>query len=419
MAASSSSSQVIKGTMDDPETPRKNDKEEQPTSQATNKILKRTASFAQGTIATATGFVTAAFSVRKDVLLHRHILAAGGCFLITAYLSALLLVYLKLFLSGYRQLHRGHIRFIQFLCVISGAALIATNSLLLLLISEGNALLSLNLLPIQGLIGVLAYHATPTEDSMRDEAFEAGIKSGRKVALFATATAFAVQTTLLFGYLGNSSFRAAGHRFDLSVSFMASALSVSLVVATCMPLGYRSEAARDRVLSLVRYLKDAVVALLAVTAVTIGKEFLGGDTVLALFPEIAVAAMYYAVNLLTDDGETTAEQGQGHQSVGAEQRVEMLPTAVVATFGFGMLGAAYAALVGTPEYDVYTRALVFTLLAAVMSSLGRVAGPLCSPRRDKDAAACVVFLSNVLPIVEMLVAVPLAAKVVAGVLAAS
>ncbi|CAO2197127.1 unnamed protein product [Urochloa humidicola] len=399
--------------MDDPETPRKNDKEEHPTL-ATNKILKRTASFAQGTIATATGFVTAAFSVRKDVLLHRHILAAGGCFLITAYLSSLLLVYLKLFLSGYRQLHRGHIRFIQFLCVISGAALIATNSLLLLLISEGNGLLSLNLLPIQGLIGVLAFHATPTEDSMRDEAFEAGIKSGRKVALFATATAFAVQTTLLFGYLGNSSFRAAGHRFDLSVSFMASGLSVFLVVATCMPLCYRSQASRDRVLSLVRYLKDAVIALLAVTAVTIGKEFLGGDTVLALFPEIAVATMYYAVNLFTDD--TIAEQGQ---SDGGEQRVEMLPTAVVATFGFGMLGAAYAALLGTPEYDVYTKALVFTLLAAVMSSLGRVAGPLCSPRRDKDAAACVVFLSTVLPIVEMLVAVPLAAKVVADVLAAS
>ncbi|CAL4960701.1 unnamed protein product [Urochloa decumbens] len=416
LATSSSPSQVIKGTMDDPETPRKNDKEEQPTTQATNKILKRTASFAQGTIATATGFVTAAFSVRKDVLLHRHILAAGGCFLITAYLSALLLVYLKMFLSGYRQLHRGHIRFIQFLCVISGASLIATNSLLLLLISESNGLLALNLLPIQGLIGVLAYHATPTEDSMRDEAFEAGIKSGRKVALFATATAFAVQTTLLFGYLSNSSFRAAGHRFDLSVSFMASALSVFLVVATCMPLGYRSEAARDRVLSLVRYLKDAVIALLAVTAVTIGKEFLGGDTVLALFPEIAVAAMYYAVNLLTAD-ETTAEQGQNDG--GDEQRVEILPTAVVATFGFGMLGAAYAALVGTPEYDVYTKALVFTLLAAVMSSLGRVAGPLCRPRRDKDAAACVVFLSNVLPIVEMLVAVPLAAKVVADVLAAS
>ncbi|RLN22556.1 hypothetical protein C2845_PM07G26990 [Panicum miliaceum] len=81
--------------------------------------------------------------------------------------------------------------------------------------------------------------------------------------------------------------------------------------------------------------------------------------------------------------------------------------AVVATFGFGTLGAAYAALLGTPEYDMYTKALVFTLVSAVMSSLGRVAGPLGSPRRDKNAAACVVFLSSILPIV----AVPLAAKV--------
>ncbi|XP_066309750.1 uncharacterized protein [Miscanthus floridulus] len=400
--------------MDDPElnAPPKNDPEEEP-KQATNRILKRTSSFAQGTIATATGFLTAAFSVRKDALLHRHVLVAGGCFLVIAYLSALLLVYLKLFLSGHRQLHKGHIRFIQFLCIISGAALVATNSLLLLLISEGSILLSLNLLPIQGLIGILAYHATPTEDSMRDEAFEAGIKSGRKVALFATATAFAVQTTLLFGYLNNSSFRALGHRFDLSVSFLASALSVFLVVATCMPLGYRTSAARDKVLSLVKYLKDAVIALLAVTAVTIAKEFLGGDTVLALFPEITVAAMYYAVNLFADD---TAEQGQREA---AENKMEMLPTAVVATFGFGMLGAAYAALLGTPEYDMYTKALVFTLLAAVVSSLGRVAGPLCSPRRDKNAAACVVFLSNILPIVEMLVAVPLAAKVASNALPVS
>ncbi|XP_066309749.1 uncharacterized protein [Miscanthus floridulus] len=413
MAANSYPSQV-KSAMDDPElnAPPKNDPEEEP-KQATNRILKRTSSFAQGTIATATGFLTAAFSVRKDALLHRHVLVAGGCFLVIAYLSALLLVYLKLFLSGHRQLHKGHIRFIQFLCIISGAALVATNSLLLLLISEGSILLSLNLLPIQGLIGILAYHATPTEDSMRDEAFEAGIKSGRKVALFATATAFAVQTTLLFGYLNNSSFRALGHRFDLSVSFLASALSVFLVVATCMPLGYRTSAARDKVLSLVKYLKDAVIALLAVTAVTIAKEFLGGDTVLALFPEITVAAMYYAVNLFADD---TAEQGQREA---AENKMEMLPTAVVATFGFGMLGAAYAALLGTPEYDMYTKALVFTLLAAVVSSLGRVAGPLCSPRRDKNAAACVVFLSNILPIVEMLVAVPLAAKVASNALPVS
>ncbi|XP_066307315.1 uncharacterized protein [Miscanthus floridulus] len=410
MAANSYPSQV-KSAMDDPElnAPPKNDPEEEP-KQATNRILKRTSSFAQGTIATATGFLTAAFSVRKDALLHRHVLVAGGCFLVIAYLSALLLVYLKLFLSGHRQLHKGHIRFIQFLCIISGAALVATNSLLLLLISEGSILLSLNLLPIQGLIGILAYHATPTEDSMRDVAFEAGIKSGRKVALFATATAFAVQTTLLFGYLNNSSFRALGPRFDLSVSFLASALSVFLVVATCMPLGYRTSAARDKVLSLVKYLKDAVIALLAVTAVTIAKEFLGGDTVLALFPEITVAAMYYAVNLFADD---TAEQGQREA---AENKMEMLPTAVVATFGFGMLGAAYAALLGTPEYDMYTKALVFTLLAAVVSSLGRVAGPLCSPRRDKNAAACVVFLSNILPIVEMLVAVPLAAKVASNAL---
>jgi hypothetical protein len=403
--------------MDDPEMDAspKNDQEEQTTRATTNKTLKRTTSFAQGTIATATGFLTAGFSVRKDVLLHRHVLVAGGCFLVIAYFSALLLVYLKMFLSGYRQLHRGHVRFVQFLCLMSGAALVATNSLFLLLISEGNALLSLNLLPVQVLVGVLAYHATPTEDSMRDEAFEAGIKTGRKVALFATATAFAVQTTLLFGYLNNSSFRALGFRFDLSVSFLASALSLLLVVATCMPLGYRCESARDKVLSLVRYLKDAVIALLAVTAVTIAKEFLGGDTVLALFPEIAVAAMYYAVSLLTD--ETAGQQGQ--RDAAAEHKLEILPTAVVATFGFGMLGAAYAALLGTPEYDVYTKALVFTLLAAVVSSLGRVAGPLCRPLRGKDAAACVVLLGNILPIVEMLVAVPLAAKVVTDVLAAS
>ncbi|KAF8716869.1 hypothetical protein HU200_025968 [Digitaria exilis] len=406
--------------MDDPEmdAPARNGLEEQAT-QATNKMLKRTGSFAQGTIATATGILTAAFSVRKDVLKHRHVLVAGGFFLTIAYLSSLMLVYLKLFLSGYRKLHKGHIRFIQSLCVISGAALVATNSLLLLLISEGNGLLSLNLLPVQGLIGILAFHATPTEDTMRDAAFEAGIKSGRKVALFATSTAFAVQTTFLFGYLNNSRFRALGYRFDLSVSFMASALSVYLVAATCMPLGYRNKAARDKVLSLVKYLKDAVVALLAVTAVTIGKEFLGGDTVLALFPEIAVAAMYYAANMFAGDDAAAAEDQDGQRDAGEQVKTEMLPNAVVATFGFGMLGAAYAAMLGTPEYDVYTRALVFTLLAAVMSSLGRVAGPMCSPRREKNAAACVVFLSNVLPIVEMLVAVPLAAKVVANVLAAS
>ncbi|XP_062224827.1 uncharacterized protein LOC133923551 isoform X2 [Phragmites australis] len=386
--------------MDDPEmnAPPKNETEEQ----QTKKMLKRVMALAQAFIAIATSILTAAFSVGKNVKLYRHVLVAGGCFLVIAYLSALLLVYLNLFLSGCRKLHMWHLRFIQLLCVTSGAALIATNSLLLVLISEGNGLLSLNLLPIQIIVVMLAYHATP----MRDEAFEAGIKSGRKVALFATATAFAVQTTLVFGYLNNSSFRHLGHRFDISVSFLASALSVFLVVATSMPLGYRTEAARDKVLSIVRYLKDAVIAVLAVTAVTFGQEFLGGDAVLALFPEIAVAVIYYAATLFAD--EAAAQDPRGV----VEHKMEMLPTAVVATFGFGMLGAAYAALLGTPEYDLYTKALVFTLLAAVVSSLGRVAGPLCSSRRDKNTAAWVVFLSNILPIVEMLVAVPPAAKVV-------
>ncbi|KAL6853586.1 hypothetical protein ACP4OV_019615 [Aristida adscensionis] len=409
MAANTSPSQG-KSTRGDPEmnAPPKNC----PENQQAKKILKRSTSLAQGSIATATGILTAAFSVGKDVVLHRHVLVAGGCFLVVAYLSALLLVYMKLFMSEHRQLHTWHVRVLQLLCVTSGAALVATNSLLLLLIGDGNALLSLNLLPIQGLVAVLAYHATPTADSLGDEAFEAGIKSGRKVALLASATAFAVQTALVVGYLNNSSFRAlggGGGRFDIAVSFLASALSVFLVVATCMPLGFRTQAERDTVLSVVRYLKDAVVAVLAVTAVTLGQEFLGGDAVLALFPEVAVAAMCYAVTLLADGGAARDQPG-------AADKTELLPTAVVATFGFGMLGAAYAALRGTPEYDVYTKALVFALLSAVVSSLGRVAGPLCSPRRGKGAAAWVVFLSNILPIVEMLVAVPLAAKVASDVL---
>ncbi|KAF0923650.1 hypothetical protein E2562_006630 [Oryza meyeriana var. granulata] len=377
--------------------------------QMTKKTLKRVISLAETFIAIATGILAAAFSAGKDVNLHRHVLAAGGCFLVVTYLSALLLIYMKLFLSDYRQLRRWHVRSLQLLCVISGASLVATNSLLLVLIGEGNGLLSLNLLPVQGIIGVLAYHATPTEGSVRDEAFEAQIKSARKVAPFASATAFAVQTTLVFGSFSNATLQAmGGRRLDLSLSFLASALSVFLVVATCMPLGFRNHGARDKVLSFVRYLKHGVMAMLAVTAVTLGQEFLGGAAALALFPEITVAAMYYAVSLPAD--ETAARDA-------ADRKREVLPTVVVATFGFGMLGAAYAALFGTPEYDLYTKALSFTLLTAVMSSLGRVAGPLCNARRDKSSAAWVGFLSNILPIVEMLVAVPLAAKVMVDFLA--
>uniref|UniRef100_J3L5D2 Uncharacterized protein n=2 Tax=Oryza brachyantha TaxID=4533 RepID=J3L5D2_ORYBR len=377
--------------------------------QMTKKTLKRVISLAETFIAIATGILAAAFSSGKDVHLHRHVLAAGGCFLVATYLSALLLIYTKLFLSDCRRLHGWHVWSLQLLCVISGASLVATNSLLLVLIGEGNGLLSLNLLPVQGIIGVLAYHATPTEDSARDEAFEAQVKSARKVALFAAATAFAVQTTLVFGSFSNATLQAmGGRRLDLSVSFLASALSVFLVVATCMPLGFRNQGARDKVLSIVRYLKHGVMAVLAVTAVTLGQEFLGGAAALALFPEITVAAMYYAVNLPADEPAALDA---------ADRKMEVLPTVVVATFGFGMLGAAYAALFGTPEYDVYAKALAFTLLTAVVSSLGRVAGPLCDAGRDKSSAAWVAFLSNILPIVEMLVAVPLAAKVMVDFLA--
>lgn len=375
--------------------------------QVTKKTLKRVISLAETFIAIATGILAAAFSAGKDVHLHRHVLAAGGCFLVVTYLSALLLIYMKLFLSDHRRLRRWHVRSLQLLCVTSGASLVATNSLLLVLIGEGNGLLSLNLLPVQGIVGVLAYHATPTEGSARDEAFEAQVKSARKVALFAAATAFAVQTTLVFGAFSNAALQAmGGRRLDLSVSFLASALSVFLVVATCMPLGFRNQGARDKVLSIVRYLKKGVMAVLAVTAVTLGQEFLGGAAALALFPEITVAAMYYAVSMPADEA-----------AAAADRKMEVLPTVVVATFGFGMLGAAYAALFGTPEYDLYTKALAFTLLTAVVSSLGRVAGPLCNAQRDKSSAAWVTFLSSILPIVEMLVAVPLAAKVMVDFLA--
>uniref|UniRef100_A0A0E0C9M5 Uncharacterized protein n=1 Tax=Oryza meridionalis TaxID=40149 RepID=A0A0E0C9M5_9ORYZ len=379
--------------------------------QVAKKTLKRVISLAETFFAIATGILAAAFSAGKDVHLHRHVLAAGGCFLVVTYLSALLLIYMKLFLSDHRRLRRWHVRSLQLLCVTSGASLVATNSLLLVLIGEGNGLLSLNLLPVQGIVGVLAYHATPTEGSARDEAFEAQVKSARKVALFAAATAFAVQTTLVFGAFSNAALKAmGGRRLDLSVSFLASALSVFLVVATCMPLGFRNQGARDKVLSIVRYLKDGVMAVLAVTAVTLGQEFLGGAAALALFPEITVAAMYYAVSMLADEAAAPRDAA-------ADRKMEVLPTVVVATFGFGMLGAAYAALFGTPEYDLYTKALAFTLLTAVVSSLGRVAGPLCDAQRDKSSAAWVTFLSSILPIVEMLVAVPLAAKVMVDFLA--
>ncbi|KAK3162327.1 hypothetical protein QOZ80_1BG0088270 [Eleusine coracana subsp. coracana] len=407
MAASSSLSQT------DPEkiTPqkKKNDAAEE---QQTKNILKRTTSFVQASVVAATGISTAAFSVGKDVKLHRHVLVAGGCFLVVAYFSALLLLYFKIFLSGCRKLRPGHVRVLQVLCLTSGAALVATNSLLLLLLNNGNALLALNLFPVQVLVGMVACRATPTEDSLRDKAFEAAVKSASKVALVASAAAFSLQTALVFGYLNNAKFQAlamGGRRLDISVSFLASALGVFLVVATCMPIGYRTDEERNRVLSIIRCLKDAVLAVLALTAVTLGQEFLGADAALAFFPEIAVAAMYYAMTM-----RSVSDQ-QGRQQIihPSEQKMEVMPIAVVATFGFGMLGAAYAALLGTPEYDVYTKALVFTLLAAVMSSLGRVAGPLCGAfRRDKDAAAWVVLLGNILPVVEMLVAVPLAAKVV-------
>ncbi|KAL5228461.1 hypothetical protein ABZP36_016726 [Zizania latifolia] len=380
---------------------------------ATNTTLKRTVSLAKSFLAIDTAIVATAFSSAKDVHLHRHVLAAGSCFLVVTYMSALLLIYLKLSLSECRQLHRWHVRSLQVLCVISGAALVATNSLLLVLIGgEGNGLLSLNLLPIQAIIGVLAYHATPTEDGVRDEAFEAQINSGRKVALFAAATSFAVQTTLVFGSISNSKFQAMGGcRLDLSVSFLASALSVFLLVATCMPLWFRNDGARDKVLSIVRCLKDGVLAVLAVSSVILGQEFLGGAAALALLPEITVAAMYYTVSLA--DHETAAQD----QFDARDHKTDVLPTVVVATLGFGMLGAAYSALLGTPEYNLYTKALFFTLLTAVMSSLVRVAWPLCSPRLDKSSAAWVGFLGNVLPIVEMLVAVPLAAKVMVDFLA--
>ncbi|GJM92711.1 hypothetical protein PR202_ga09204 [Eleusine coracana subsp. coracana] len=396
-------------TIDDPEkiSPSENDAAEE---QQTKNILKRTSSFVQASVVAATGISTTAFSVGKDVKLHRHVLVAGGFFLVLAYFSALLLLYFKIFLSECRKLRPGHVRVLQVLCLTSGAALVATNSLLLLLLNKGNALLALNLIPVQVLVGMVAYRATPTEDSLRDEAFEAAVKSASKVALVASAAAFSLQTALVFGYLSNAKFQAlamGGRRLDISVSFLASALGMFLVVATCMPIGYRTDEERNRVLSIIRCLKDAVVAVLALTAVTLGQEFLGGNAALAFFPEIAVATMYYAVTLLSD------EQGRQQIINPSVQKMEVLPIAVVATFGFGMLGAAYAALLGTPEYDVYTKALVFTLLAAVMSSLGRMAGPLCGAfRRDKDATAWVVFLGNILPVVEMLVAVPLAAKVV-------
>jgi hypothetical protein len=80
----------VKNTTDDAEknAPSKNDEEEH----QTKKILKRSSSFAQVSIVAATGIATAAFSVGKDVKLNRNVLAAGGGFLVVAFLSALMLI---------------------------------------------------------------------------------------------------------------------------------------------------------------------------------------------------------------------------------------------------------------------------------------------------------------------------------------
>ncbi|KAF0923654.1 hypothetical protein E2562_006634 [Oryza meyeriana var. granulata] len=350
---------------------------ENPSSEPAKSESDRIKVFYQTVLSAIVVFIVAALSGYKDMKplysatnhkkdhLSSLLVIEGFCMIATFICAAVLMMYEFYTYHHDRPRGRRRCRDLTVLVAVTGAMLVATDTILVVITNRDNAVFAVLFVPVLLLVGAAG--------------------------------------TIAFGYLKTT--EKKGKRdppLDLVVCYAASTVCLIVMTVCAMPLALLPEEKRKVLVGIIGKLRHVLLASLAFMALVVSVEFLDGFVVLSVWPEAVALVLYYSTLFCAG-----RQPGGG---VGSRPWIEFF-FRVVATVGFTLMAGLYAAFLGTDHYSVYLKAAMFVLLMAVLSSLSRLAIPVHMP--DIEGAVLELGVAGValaFPAVALLVACPLVLK---------
>uniref|UniRef100_J3M845 Uncharacterized protein n=1 Tax=Oryza brachyantha TaxID=4533 RepID=J3M845_ORYBR len=388
--------------------------------------VERATAFGKEVIGITGSAIVAGVSGYKDIAKGVSLLfKAGGFSLLITFVLAVVLMHFQMHLPPGALHSRCTDLSTAVLVSLTSVLLVATNGMFVALMNKDDTTVVVILvLPVVLVLGMLAGADMPPGDAAavaQDEAYEETMKSNGELASFGATAAFAIEAALILGYLKNPLPDGCGSsapQVDLAVASFASTVSVLAMTVTALPVRTLFPSAKARLVAVVGQLKCAMLAALISTAMILAVEFLQWWFMLSLLPEAIAIALNVTIMAWTEgraaaaattiDGADEAEAAAGGTR---ERTVKVFRN--VATMSFTLMACTYAVYQGQKKYDVYLRAAMLVMLAAVVSSLRQMLRPfeLDLPRARGWCAAAVGAVSLVFPGLALVFAVPLLVKI--------
>uniref|UniRef100_A0A0E0DSW7 Uncharacterized protein n=1 Tax=Oryza meridionalis TaxID=40149 RepID=A0A0E0DSW7_9ORYZ len=385
--------------------------------------VERATAFGKEAIGITGSAIVAGVSGYKDIgkgAATTLLFKAGGFSLLVTFVSAVVLMHFQMHLPPAAPRSRCADLSSAVLVSLTGVLLVATNGMFVALMDRDNdTVLVILVLPVVLVLGMLAgADLPPTEGAVtaaavaQDEAYEEAMKSSAELATFGATAAFAIEGALILGYLKYPSLDGCGRsppaQVDLAVASFASTVSVLAMAATALPVRTLFPSARARAVAVAGHLNRAMLAALVSMATILAVEFLQWWLMLSLLPEAIAVALNVAIMARTTE-RAAAAAGDGDEAGGRERMAKGFRA--VATMSFTLMAGTYAVYLGQKKYDVYLRAAMLVMLAAVVSSLRQMLRPFGRSRARGWWAVAAGAVSLVFPGLALVIAIPLFVKI--------
>lgn len=387
---------------------------------------ERATAFGKEVIGITGSAIMAGISGYKDIAKGVSLLfKAGGFSLLLTFISGVILMNFQLHLPSGGWHTRCTDLSSAVLVSLTSVLLMATNAMFVALMNKDDTVLVILVLPVVLVVGMLAGADVRADTAQgtaaaaaaeQDEAYEAAMKSNAELASFGATVAFAIEGVVILGYLKYPSFAGCSHsQVDLAVSFFASTVSVLAMTITALPVRALFPSARARLVAVVNHLKCAMLAALISIAMIFAVEFLDWWFMLSLIPEVIAGTLNVTIMAWREDGGgVPGPRGPGAGDGEAEGRERVVKVfKAVATMSFTLMAGTYAVYLGHTKYDVYLRAAMLVMLAAIVSSLRQMLRPfeLDLPRARGWCAVAIGAVSFVFPGLALVIAGPLLVKI--------
>ncbi|KAL5203079.1 hypothetical protein ABZP36_014031 [Zizania latifolia] len=393
--------------------------------------VERTTAFGKVVIGITSSAIIAGVSGYKDIakVASLQLFKAAGFSLLITFASAVIMTQFQMHLPPGARHNRCTDLSSAILVLLTSVLLIATSGMFVVLMNKDNTVLLILVLPVVLVLGMLAGADSPPGDAAKDtaeqdEAYEEAMERNAELASFGATVAFATEGALILGYLKYPSLDGGCHsQVDLAVSFFASTVSLVAMAITALPLRTLFPSAQARLVAVIGRLNRAMLGALISMAMVLAVEFLQWWFTLSLLPEVIAGTLNVAITgfmAWSGDGEgAIASHGGGSvdgsdkAAVTREWMDKVFKT--VATTSFTLMACTYAVYLGHKKHDVYLRAAMAVMLAAILSSLRQMLRPFSFEldllRARGSWPVVIKAFSLLIPGLALMIAVPLFVKI--------